>query len=251
LYERENNEGPDMTVFRLFSSLILILGMLEMTAAQQKKPRATKSTNTGVEAYRVCHEFQKVLADKIDFNAAFDATFTPNVQRQRAIAIKDGEFGDIDLSKVEDSTLINAYKSRMQIVYLMLPLLSPANDEEEALFFPPEIKQVFDRKPPSDPAEFATYSAQLESDARSFRAHLDSLVEREPSVAERVRNFKKDLVSEGISPNAQLNLKPIRYSGGGDVLHNGESYYQIEGYTVVREGTRMRIVGIRFFTRLF
>jgi hypothetical protein len=35
------------------------------------------------------------------------------------------------------------------------------------------------------------------------------------------------------------------------VLTKGESYYQIEGYTVVREGGEMKIAGIRFFTRLF
>ena len=46
-------------------------------------------------------------------------------------------------------------------------------------------------------------------------------------------------------------LEPLKYDGGNQVLTKGESYYQIEGYTVVREGGEMKIAGIRFFTRLF
>jgi hypothetical protein len=43
----------------------------------------------------------------------------------------------------------------------------------------------------------------------------------------------------------------MKSDGSGTVLSKGESYYQIEGYTVVREGSEMKIAGIKFFTRLF
>ncbi|PWT92117.1 MAG: hypothetical protein C5B55_06970, partial [Blastocatellia bacterium] len=177
-------------------------------------------------------------------------TFVTNKARQRAVAIKDGEFDGSDFAGVEDDALINAYKSRMELIYLMFPLAGPS-DEEERLFFPPDIKAMFNRKAPTTPQEFPSFTTQLERDAKGFRVHLDNLAAKYPSVAERVRKFKSDLVTGDFGPPKTSRVEPIKYSGGGGVLSEGESYYQIEGYTVVRENGQMRIAGIRFFTRLF
>jgi hypothetical protein len=220
------------------------------TSMGQHKPRPVKQPAEVVKAYRVCERFQKILSQNLDFNAAFEQTFTANTKRQRAIAIKDGEFDDTDFAAVETRTLIKAYKSRMQLVYLMLPLASPS-DEEEAIFFPPNIKAMFTRKGPGSAQEFASFAAQLERDATDFRSHLDNLTTKYPSVAERIRKFKSDLVTGDFRPPRSTLVKPLKYDGGGQVLTRGESYYQLEGYTVVREGGEMRIAGIRFFTRLF
>jgi hypothetical protein len=229
-------------------SCVLVCTLCSTTFALQKTSSSKQHAEV-VEAYRVCQQFQRILADHIDFNAAFEATFVTSRARQRAIAIKDGEFGDVDFTGVDDSLIIDAYKSRMQIMYLMFPLASPS-DEEQNLFFPPEIKQIFDRKSPHSSQEFAAFSAQLERDATTFRAHLERLSAKYPSVVERVRNFKQGLVSGKFDP-PQSEVKPLQYYGAANVLSNGESYYQLEGYTVVRESGKMRIAGIRFITRLF
>ena len=216
----------------------------------QNNPRGVNQSEEAVKAYGVCEQFQKILSQNLDFNAAFEATFTTNKARQRAIAIKDGEFNDIDFANIDDQTLIGAYKNRMQLVYLMLPLASPS-DEEEAIFFPPHIKAMFDRKGSNTAQEFADYASQLQRDARDFRSHLDGLAAKYPSVAERIRKFKSDLVTGDFRPPKSTIVKPLKYDGGAGVLSKDEAYYQIEGYTVVREGSEMKIVGIRFFTRLF
>ena len=129
-----------------------------------------------IEAYRVCRQFQTLLAEDLDFDRAFEATFTKDTKRRREIAIYEGEFGEPDLAKVDDATLLKAFKARMQIVYLMLPLASPDSDEEQVLFFPPAIKAIFERKPPPTPEDFATYAEQLQQDAIAFRAHPELLI---------------------------------------------------------------------------
>jgi hypothetical protein len=232
----------------VFSTLISIV--IVTTSMGQDKGRLVKQPAEVVEAYRVCEQFQKVLSENLDFNAAFEATFTTNKARQRAIAIKEGEFGDIDFATINGDTLINAYKSRMQLLYLMLPLASPS-DEEEVIFFPPRIKSMFTTNGPSTAAEFPFFASQLERDAKELRSHVDTLTAKYSSVAERIRMFKRDLVSGDFRPPKSTLVKPLKYDGGGDVLRKGESYYQIEGYTVVSEDGVMKIAGIRFFTRLF
>lgn len=234
-----------LLLFALFGS------SLESVTNSQRRTASVKQPPEVTEAYRICEQFQRILSEDLDFSAAYEATFSTDRARRRAIAIKDGEFGDVDFNGVDDSTLISGYKSRMQIVYLMLPLASPDNSEEERIFFPPEIREIFNRKGPHTAKEFASFSTQLERDASNFRAHLERLSTRYPSVAERIRKFKTDLVSGDFRPSRKSVLEPLQHYGGGDVLRNGESYYQIEGYTVVRERSQMRIAGIRFFTRLF
>lgn len=239
-----------MQLLTRLSFSTLLSAVILTTSMGQHKARPVKQPAEVVKAYRVCEQFQKTLSQNLDFNAAFDATFTSNKARQKAIAIKDGEFGDIDFDAVDDKTLINAYKSRMQLVYLMLPLASPS-DAEEAIFFPPHIKAMFTRKEPDSAQEFASFASQLERDVTDFRSHLSGLIAKYPSVAERIRKFKTDMLTGDFRPPKSTIVRPLKYAGGGDVLRKGESYYQIEGYTVVREAAQMKIAGIRFFTRLF
>jgi len=216
----------------------------------QQGARPVKQSVEVVQAYRVCEQFQKVLSQNLDFNAAFEATFTKDKTRQRSIAIKDGEFGDLEYANVDDQTLLNAYKARMQLLYLMFPLASPG-DNEEAIFFPPPIKAMFTRKGPATAAEFGAFASQIEKDTKDFRSHLDNLAAKYPSVAERIRKFKAELITGDFLPPKSRVVEPMKYDGGESVLSKDESYYQIEGYTVVREGGEMKIAGIKFFMRMF
>ena len=231
-------------MFKILSAGILCLALFMSAAAQRaRQPRDV------VEAYRVCRQFQTLMAQDLDFDRAFEATFTKNASRRREIAIAEGEFGDLELAKVDDATLLDAFKARMQIVYLMLPLASPESNEEEALFFPPRIKAIFERKPPEAVSDFAAYALQLKRDATDFRAHLNELASRYPRVAERVRQFKLDLSRTPKLPASKV--EPLTSYSRGHVLGPNEKYYQIGDYAVIREGAQMRIIGIRFFSRLF
>ena len=230
--------------------LLAVFFALVLTSTSHAQPTAKfKQPREVVEAYRVCAQFQRLLAQTLDFNHAFEATFTRSPTRRRQIAIAEGEFGDSDLTKIDDATLIGAYKSRMQIFYLMLPLASPDSKDEEDLFFPPPIKAIFERKAPTSPDEFAAFAAQVNRDAADLRAHLNQLAARYPSVAERISKFKTDLSKKAEPPNHIV--KPLTAYSRGHVLGVDEKYYQIGDYAVIREGGQMRIIGIRFFSRLF
>jgi hypothetical protein len=225
-------------------TLILTQSLFAQSSAQRvRQPREV------VEAYRVCQRFQDLMAKDLDFDRAFEATFTKDAKRRREIAITEGEFGNIDLSSVDDAALVDAFKARMQIFYLMLTLVSPNNKGEEDLFFPPAIKAIVERKPPQAPDEFRSYAVQLKGDAKRFRTHLNELASRDPAVAERIRKFKKEL-SKKITPPSHI-VKPLTAYSRGRVLGLDEKYYQIGEYAVIREGRAMRIIGIRFFSRLF
>ncbi|HSD47217.1 MAG TPA: hypothetical protein VLB87_11350, partial [Pyrinomonadaceae bacterium] len=161
----------------------------------------------------------------------------------------EGEFGGIDLSRVDSASLISAFKSRMQILYLMLPLTSPANREEEERFFPPPIKAIFERKPPQSAAGFPAYTQQLKRDVADLRAHLDQLAARYPSVADRIRDFKTDLLKELRLP--EYPVQPLTAYSKGKVLPLNAQYYRIDSYSVIREQGQMKIIGITFFGRIF
>jgi hypothetical protein len=212
----------------------------------QKNVRQRKEA---IEAYRVCNQFQTLLAENLDFDRAFEATFVRNAARRREIAITEGEFDGDALANVDTALLVDAFKSRMQLLFLMMPLFSPNSGEEEATFFPPKFKDLLKREPPAAPNEFASYAAQLKRDIADFRAHLDQLARTNPNVAERIREFKRDF-GKKIDPPAQP-VKPLTAYSRGHVLGLKEEYYQIGNYAVIREGSQMRIIGIRFFTRLF
>jgi hypothetical protein len=231
-------------MFKILSAAILCSILFGPATAQRvRHPREV------VDAYRVCQRYQTLLAESLDFDRAFEATFTKDAKRRREIAITEGEFGDLDLAKVDDATLLAAFKARMQILYLMLPLASPDSNEEQALFFPTQIKAIFERKPPPTVPEFPAYAQQLQRDAVAFRAHLNQLASRYPRVAERIRQFKLELSKPSKLPAGKV--EPLTSYGKGHVLEPSEKYYQIGDYAVIREGTEMRIIGIRFFSRLF
>lgn len=229
-----------------FISCCLLVFAFAPAAFSQNNVRQRKDV---IEAYRVCNRFQTLLADNLDFDRAFEATFVRNAARRREIAITEGEFHGDNLSGVDTATLVDAFKSRMQLLYLMMPLFSPNSSEEEATFFPPRFKEVFKREPPEAASEFASYAAQLKEDVAEFRAHLDQLAQRYPNVAERIRDFKA-LLAKKIEPPAHA-VKPLTAYSRGQVLGLKDEYYQIESYAVIREGREMRIIGIRFLTRLF
>ena len=225
--------------------VVAMFALFTTTAVAQK----AKQPRDVVAAYRVCNQFQHLLAQDLDFDRAFEATFTRDPTRRRAIAITEGEFGPAELTTIDDATLIDAFKSRMQILYLMLPLISPENDEREQLFFPPPIKAIFERKGPETPNEFPVFAAQLKRDASDLRLHLNNLAGRDPGVAERVREFKKDLSTTMPLPHRRVG--PLTAYSKGQVLPPQQEYYQIGSYAVIRERGEMKIIGIRFFTRLF
>lgn len=239
-----------MTSLHFVIAIILTATTLS-PAFGQRRSRSVKQPAAAIQAYEVCKQFPRTLSERLDFGAAFEVAFVKDSARRRAIAIKDGEFGDINLDTIEDSVVIGAYKSRMQMMYLLLPLASPESDEGAAKFFPLEIRQILQRKSPDSPADFPAYAAQLEQDAAKFRNHIERLSRTSPEVATRISTFKSDLLADKFELPSKTVVRPLRYSSGGDVLTEGESYYQIEGYTVVREQGSMKLAGIRFFTRLF
>lgn len=202
-----------------------------------------------IEAYRVCNRFQTLLAEHFDFDTAFEATFVRNASRRREIAITEGEFDGDKLANIDTETLVDAFKSRMQLLFLMMPLFSPNTPEEEATFFPPKYKELLKREPPKAASDFASYAAQLKRDVAEFRTHLYLLAQRYPNVAERIRDFRRDMEKKLEPPEHQM--KPLTAYSRGRVLGLKEKYYQIGNFAVIREGREMRIIGIRFFTRLF
>ena len=212
----------------------------------QTKVRQRKDV---IEAYRVCNQFKTLLTEHFDFDSAFEATFVRNASRRREIAITEGEFHGDNLTNVDTATLVDAFKSRMQLLFLMMPLFSPNSGEEEATFFPPKYKELLKREPPEAASEFASYAAQLRRDVAEFRTHLYLLAQRYPNVAERIQEFKRDFAKK-IEPPDHV-VKPLTAYSRGRVLGLKEPYYQIGEYAVISEGGRMRIIGIRFFSRLF
>jgi hypothetical protein len=232
-----------LACFSVFILLVIELSSVGATAQRNSQPKRV------IAAYRVCQRFQRVMAENLDFDHAFEATFARNPARRREIAITEGEFDRDALANVDTATLVDAFKSRMQLLFLMMPLFSPNSDEEEATFFPPKFKEMLKGEPPKATSEFASYAAQLKRDVAEFRAHLDQLAQRYPNVAERIRDFKRDL-GKKIEPPATA-VKPLTAYSRGRVLGLKEKYYQIGDYAVIREGRDMRIIGIRFFSRLF
>ena len=202
------------------------------------------------EAYRLCETFEHVFGENLDFDRAYEITFPRNKALRRAIAIADGEFGDHDFVNIDDQLLIDAYKRRMQLFYLTLVLAGPS-DQEAAIFFPPEIKGLLQREPPADPKQFGTYVSQLDHDVAQFRAHLDRLSARYPSVADRINKFKSDARLAKYEPPKTYKVEPTHGYYRSEVLGTDEPYYQIGSYSVAKEQGQMRIIGIKFFTRLF
>jgi len=213
-------------------------------------PRRMEQSPEVLEAYRLCNTFQRVMAEDLDFDRAYEATFPKGRTLRRAIAIAEGEFGLEDYSSVDDELLIRAYKLRMQIFYLLLPLAGPS-DEEEKLFFPPKMRELLERRPPAEPVEFPAFVRQLEKDATVFRNHVRRLSANNHSVVDRINQFKSVELSANLTPPADHIVE----SGLGyyrtAVLGSDVPYYQIGCFVVALENGQMRIFDIKFFTRLF
>ena len=223
----------------LLPVLVVALFAALATNAVAQKVRQSREV---IEAYQVCNEFQRLLAPDLDFSRAFEATFTKNQKRRREIAIAEGEFGNADLSTIDDATLIEAYKDRHQLLILLLALL--VLDDKEAL--PPQIDEIFDRGNPSTTEEFRSFAIQLKQDVAALRAHLKALAGRSPAVAEKLRDFKAALMKPLEVPTTYV-VKPITYYSKARVLRSNETYYRIADYSVIREGSEMKLIGVQFF----
>jgi geranylgeranyl reductase family protein len=217
--------------------------LLFMSAQSQARAQGVKQQSQEVvEAYRVCSRFQELFAADLDFEPAFEATFTKDPKRRREIAIAEGDFGKADVTGVDDATLISAYKSRMQIAFLTLLVLDP-----DAKKFPPQLESIYDHGTPSSAAEVPEYAQQMKENAAKLRAYVMEQAAQDPKAAERVRALKSALAKPLTVPTNYV-VKPLTAYSTGRVLDVKEEYYRIEAYSVIRDGSQMRIIGIRFFT---
>ena len=214
----------------------------------RKQSRPAKQPPEVLEAYQVCQEFQRVLAENLDFDRAFEATFVKDPARQREVAIAEGEHGEGDLSQVDTAILVDIYKSQAQGLILMLPLMF-AYGEPEAEVFPPSIQAMFEEKPPNDPAKLQTYSAQIKRDVTELRAHVEKLAARNPGVAKNLEAYKKHLLTPLEMPN-RIVESMTAYSKGR-VLRLDEKYYQIDDCAVIREDGKMKLIGYIFLKMHF
>lgn len=220
--------------------LFFVLGLtLLLTGQSQALAQKVKQPKDVIEAYQVCNRFQQLMAEDLDFDRAFEATFTKDPARRRAIAIAEGEFGDLDLTSVDDATLVAVYKNQTQLLFLTL-LLIDENKAEASL--PARIKQIYDGGRPLTIEEFRLHVDMLKQDVAELRTYLNS----DPAAVQRIRNFKS-MLTKPIEVPKKYVIKPTTYYSKGRVLSDKEEYYQIEDYAVIREGSEMRIIGIRFF----
>src|SRR4026209_2009801 len=104
-------------------SIFVVAMAFLVSAHQQVWAQRVKQPRPVIEAYRVCNRFQQLFAEDLDFDRAFEATFTKNPARRRALAIAEGEFGDLDLTSIDDATLIGVYKNQVQLLFLTLLLI--------------------------------------------------------------------------------------------------------------------------------
>jgi hypothetical protein len=227
--------------FSLFLYIFFGCALAPETGAQVKQSPEV------IEVYQVLREYQQILSADLDFGRAFEATFTKNVKRQRAIAIADGEFGnEEDLKDVSDELLIKAYRQRMQIFYLMLALAG-AGKTDSIIPLPPEIETIVRRDSPADAREFPAFVSQLEEDIAFLRSFIERASKENPAFAKSIEEFK----SEKFEPPVDYKVTPTRGYYRGKVLCGDENFYEINGYSLIREQGKMKIIGIRFFTKLF
>jgi hypothetical protein len=217
----------------LFGLSFFLLGHSQARAQRVTQPQDV------VKAYRVCNQFQQMMAADLDFDRAYEATFTKDPARRRAIAIADGEFGNVDFTKVDDATLITAYKNRMQTAFFTMLLIDP--DKSDASL-PPRINEIYSRGTPSTPEDFRLFADMLKEDVAELRAYLT----RDAAAAQRMQLFKTALAKPLVLPTNYV-VKSLT-SLKSRVLRQNEEYYQIEVYTVIREGSDMKIMGLRFLT---
>lgn len=221
--------------------LFFVLGLTLLWAGHsQALAQKVKQPKDVIEAYQVVNRFQQLMAEDLDFDRAFEATFTKDPTRRRAIAIAEGEFGDLDLTSIDDATLVAVYKNETQLLFLTL-LLIDENKAEASL--PARIKQIYDGGRPRTIEEFRLHVDMLKQDVAELRTYLAN----DTAAVQRIRDFKT-MLSKPIEVPKTYVVKPTTYYSRGRVLSDKEEYYQIEDYAVIREGSEMRIIGIRFFS---
>ena len=223
--------------------LFVTISLLLLISAQsQARGQRVKQPQEVIDAYRVCNRFQELFVANLDFESAFEATWVKDPKRRREIALAEGQFGEVDLTSVDDATLISAYKSQMQMAFLVLLVLDP--DEKKPS---PQLGAILERNYPSSAAEFPAFAQQLKRNAADLRSYLDDLVARDPKAAEQLREFKASLSKPIQVPTSYL-VQPLTHYSRGRVLGLKEEYYQIGSFYVTREGPEMKIIGFRFFT---
>jgi hypothetical protein len=128
----------------------------------------------------------------------------------------------------------------MQMVFYTLLLIDP--DKSDASL-PDRIKEIHSRGRPNTPEDFRLFTEILKDDVLELRRYLD----RDPAAAERMRSFKRALAKPLVMPKNSI-VKPLTSYSRGRVLRQKEEYYQIGAYSVIREGSEMKIIGARFFS---
>lgn len=229
-------------------SLLLVAAVADAYGQQASKPM--KQPREVLEAYQVVTEFRRLFAEDFNIERAFEATFTKDPARRRAIAIAESQFGGVDVEAAEDATLLSIYKSQTQLFFLLLPLTNPKDTAEAALLLPPEVRTIFDRKRPTAPEQLPSYAAQLNRDVEQLRAHINQLAADHAPFADLIREFKEQVFLKELETPTEV-VKPLTSYSRGKVLRPDEQYYQIDDYVVIREGGEMKIAGIRLFYRMF
>ena len=226
---------------------ILIVCLITAVTGVSDQPRSkqVKQPREVLEAYRVCSDFQHLLAENFDFDRAFEATFVKDPARRREVAIAEADHGDGDLTQVNSATVVDIYKAQSQMLILALPLLFvDGNEAPKTELFPPRFEQPFKRRPQND-QELLAYAAQLKRDVTDFRAHVEKLATTKTAVANNIAEYRKHLLKPLVPPNRVV--KPLTAYSKGNVLPVNAKYYQIEDCAVIREDGQMRLIGYTFF----
>ena len=229
-------------------SLLIVAAVAD--AYGQRASKLMKQPREVLEAYEVVTEFRRLFAEDLNFERAFEATFTKDPARRRAIAIAESQLGDVAVEGADDATLLSIYKSQTQLFFMLLPLANPKDTDQAALLLPPEIRTIFDRKKPTAPEQLPAYAAQRSRDVEQLRAHINQLAAQHAAFAAVVREMKEHLFLKELDTPTEV-VKPLTSYSRGNVLRPDEKYYQIDDYAVIREGGEMKIVGIRLFYRMF
>lgn len=208
----------------------------------QSPSRPVKQPRDVVEAYQVCAEFRRLLAEDFDFDRAFEATFTKNPARRREIAITEAELDREVVAQLDDVTLTGVYKDRTQFLILLLPLLAAENVDKEELY-PPAFEKKFNQRP-KDLEAAKVFAVQLKGDVADFRVHVNKLAAKYPSVADAIATYRKHLLTPLVPPNHIV--EPLTAYSKGRVMRLDEPYYHIDDCAVIREDGQMRLIGYTF-----
>jgi hypothetical protein len=231
--------------FAICVCLVVIANLLGQSRSKSvKRPRPVKQPPAVLEAYRVCTDFRRMLAEDLNFDRAFEATFVKDPARRRAIASAETEFTDEDLKQIDDATAIGMYKDATQLFILIIPVVFAVDDDQRPKVFPPPIEAILERKPPNDPQKIPEFAAQLKRDIAEVRTHIDKVVAQNPAVTKGIQEYKASLLKPLEPPNRVV--KPLTAYSRGHVLRLDEQYYQIDDCALIRENGKMRMIGYTF-----